>query len=264
VSLLRALPTLLRVGFADAVAYRAEMLVWMLSMTMPLVSLALWSAVAAQAPVGRYTSADFAAYYLAIMVVRQLTGSWVVWDMIQEIKTGTLASRLLKPIHPFVSYAASNLAAIPVRAVLVLPVAVILLVTTHPGRLPHDPVVLCVLVLSLVGAWLMTFFAMTIIGTLSFFMESSYSVFDAWLAGFMLLSGYLVPLDLFPPWLGNVAAALPFRYMLAFPVGLVAGITTRAQAISDLFVQWAYAGAIALLALGLFRVGLRRYSAFGG
>ena len=34
----RAYPTLLRVGFAEAVAYRAEMLVWMLATTMPLES----------------------------------------------------------------------------------------------------------------------------------------------------------------------------------------------------------------------------------
>jgi ABC-2 type transport system permease protein len=141
---------------------------------------------------------------------------------------------------------------------------VILLLTTDARRLPHDPVILGVLVLSLVGAWLMTFFAMTIIGTLSFYMESSYSVFDAWLAGFMLLSGYLVPLDLFPSWLGRVAAVLPFRYMLAFPVGLVVGTTTRAHALFDLVVQWTYAGAIAAAAIGLFRLGLRRYTAFGG
>ena len=44
---LRAYPTLVRVGFAESVAYRAEMLVWMLTMTMPLVSLALWSAISA-------------------------------------------------------------------------------------------------------------------------------------------------------------------------------------------------------------------------
>ena len=47
-------PTLLRVGLAAAVAYRAEFLVWMLSTTMPLVMLALWSAVAREAPVGRF------------------------------------------------------------------------------------------------------------------------------------------------------------------------------------------------------------------
>jgi len=40
---LRALPTLLRIGVAETVAYRAEFLVWMLTSTMPFVNLALWS-----------------------------------------------------------------------------------------------------------------------------------------------------------------------------------------------------------------------------
>ena len=37
----RALPTLFRIGFAEAVAYRAEFFVWILSTTMPLIMLAI-------------------------------------------------------------------------------------------------------------------------------------------------------------------------------------------------------------------------------
>ena len=48
---LRASPTLLRVGFAEAIAYRAEMIVWVLATTMPLVMLALWTSVASDGPV---------------------------------------------------------------------------------------------------------------------------------------------------------------------------------------------------------------------
>ncbi|NRD47887.1 ABC transporter permease, partial [Corallococcus exiguus] len=43
---LKALPTMLRIGFSEAVAYRAEMIIWVLATTMPLIMLALWSAVA--------------------------------------------------------------------------------------------------------------------------------------------------------------------------------------------------------------------------
>jgi ABC-2 type transport system permease protein len=39
----------LRIGFAEMVAYRAEFLVWILTTNMPLVMMALWSAVAAEA-----------------------------------------------------------------------------------------------------------------------------------------------------------------------------------------------------------------------
>ena len=48
--LLRAYPSLLRVGMADMLAYRAEFLVWILSMNLPLVMMALWTAVAADGP----------------------------------------------------------------------------------------------------------------------------------------------------------------------------------------------------------------------
>ena len=52
---IRALPTFLRVGFASAVAYRSEFLIWVLTTNMPLVMLALWSAVARDAPVGQFS-----------------------------------------------------------------------------------------------------------------------------------------------------------------------------------------------------------------
>jgi len=263
VKTLRAYPTLLRVGFAGAVAYRAEMLVWMLSMTMPLVSLALWSAVAAMAPVGRFTQRDFVAYFLATVVVRQLSGSWVVWELIQEIKSGTLASRLLKPIHPLLAYSAENLAAIPLRVLFALPVALIGL-AKGGARLPHTPGLVVAFLLALAGAWIITYFVMAIIGTLSFFMESSASIFEMWLACFMLLSGYLLPLELFPPWIRRITDVLPFRYTLGFPVELLIGMSTPEQIVRGLVIQWSYCFLSCAGALIIWRAGVRRFSAFGG
>src|SRR5205823_8024855 len=85
---LRALPTLLRIGVAETVAYRAEFLVWILTMTMPLVMLGLWRSVASEAPFAHYQSRDFVAYYLANLIVRNLTSSWVAWQMSEEIRMG--------------------------------------------------------------------------------------------------------------------------------------------------------------------------------
>ena len=66
---LRAMPTMLRVGLAETIAYRAEMIVWILTTTMPLVMLALWTSVAAEAPFAGFTELDFVAYYLAALRV---------------------------------------------------------------------------------------------------------------------------------------------------------------------------------------------------
>jgi ABC-2 type transport system permease protein len=260
---LSAYPTLLRVGFAAAVAYRTEMFVWMLTMTMPFVSLALWSAVAAQGPVGRFDQKSFVAYFLATIVVRQLSGSWVVWEIIQEIKSGALSSRLLKPIHPLLVYSADNLAATPLRVLFAAPVALIG-IASGGAALPHEPRLIAAFVLSLLGAWLITFFVMVIVGSLSFFMESSTSVFDIWLVFFMLLSGYLVPLELFPTWVRGLADLLPFRYTLGFPVEILIGMSSDADIGRGLAIQFAYGAAAAAVALALWRAGVRRFGAFGG
>src|SRR6202034_253735 len=138
--------------------------------------LALWSAVAAEGPVGRFTQRGFSAYFLATLVVRQLTGSWIVWEMNQEIRSGTLSQRLLRPIHPLVAYSAENLAALPLRAALCMPIAVIALFFVGES-LPSTPLTIAIAALSLLGAWLINFLTMAIVGTLAFFLESSTAVF---------------------------------------------------------------------------------------
>ncbi|AKT42784.1 ABC transporter permease [Chondromyces crocatus] len=261
--ILRAYPTLLRVGFAGAMAYRAEMLVWMLTTTMPLVSLALWTAVSSHAPVGGFGPGEFTAYFLATLIVRQLTSSWLVWEMNAEIKSGALSQRLLKPIHPLFLFSADNLSAIPLRSLLCLPIAIALLVASG-DRIPTDPAHLALVALSLVGAWLLNFLITALIGALAFVMESSTTVFEVYLAAFMVLAGYLVPLDLFPPSLRALCDVLPFRYTLALPVELLTGLLDPARITSQLVTQWAYVAAFLLAALLAWRAGMRRFAAFGG
>ena len=260
----RALPTMLRVGLAEAVAYRAEFVVWLLSTNMPLVMLALWTAVARDAPVGRFGQREFVAYFLAALVVRLMTGAWVIWEVNQEIKSGTLAFRLLRPVHPLLAYACENVAAMPLRVVLSLPVALTLLFTLGGSHLTRDPLLWALFPITVVGAWLITFLAMSIVGALAFWIESAGSVFEIWMGLFGVFSGYLVPLELFPGWVTQLARALPFRYMLAFPVEMIIGLESRPRALAELSVQWLFVGLLLLGALGAWRLGLRRFAAFGG
>jgi ABC-2 type transport system permease protein len=215
---------MLRVGFAEAVAYRAEFLVWLLSTNMPLVMLALWSAVARDAPVGRFGQAEFTddrckvAYFLAALVVRLLTGAWVIWELNQEIRQGTVAFRLLRPVHPLVAYACENVAAMPLRLALSLPVALVLLFTVGGSHVTRDPLLLALFPVSILGAWLITFLAMSIGASLLH--RKAGSALRIWIA-FGVFS-HLVPLELYPRWVSELARYLPFRYM-AFPVETVIG-----------------------------------------
>jgi ABC-2 type transport system permease protein len=262
--LARAAPTLLRVGFAETLAYRSEFLVWVLSTNMPIIMLFLWTAVAREAPMGRFGEAEFSAYFLVTLVVRLLTGSWVVWEMNYEIRQGNLATRLLRPIHPFISYAAENLAAVPFRLLLSIPILVGAGLWLGASTFASDPTRLSLLPLSLFLAWAITFASMAMIGTLGLYWESSLAVFRLWLGLFFVLSGYTIPLELFPPWLLRIVEWLPFRFQLSCTVELALGLVSVGKAFFLLAVQTLYALLFFIAATMLWRRGLRRYAAYGG
>lgn len=98
--LLRAAPALLRVGFASMVAYRAEMVVWILTATMPLVMLALWDAAAAEGPLMGFGQAEFARYFTVTLIVRQLTGAWIVWELNEQGRQAAPAHLLVQLPQP--------------------------------------------------------------------------------------------------------------------------------------------------------------------
>ncbi len=260
----RALPALLRVGFAEAVAYRAEFLVWMLSTTMPLIMLALWSAVAREAPVGRFGQEEFVAYFLATFIVRQLTSSWAAWQLNHDIRFGALAQRLLRPIHPILTLAAENVAAQPMRLAVALPMAAAWLLSVGPGQLPSEPALWAAFVAALLGGWIITFMANIAIGCLAFYTESSTKVMEVWLALYFVFSGYLIPLELFPPALRDAAEWLPFRYQIGLPVELLTSAHDLETAWSLIGRQWAWAAAAMGAAILLWWRGVERFGAYGG
>lgn len=261
---IRSFPTLLLIGVSEAVAYRAELLIWILATTMPLVMMALWSTVARDAPVGRFNQQGFVVYFLSAFIVRQLTGNWTAWQMNFDVRQGTLAMRLLRPVHPIATYAAEILAAVPLRILVALPVAAIMLVTGGKGLLPRDPAIWALWLVSVGFAWLIAFFINCAIGALSFFLESSLKVMDAYLALWFVFSGYTIPVELFPEGLRRVADFLPFRYAMGLPIELMTGAHDRAHALGLVAVQALYALGAGLLAFGLWSRGTRRFAAYGG
>jgi len=148
--------------------------------------------------------------------------------------------RLLRPVHPMVSYAVENLAAIPLRMVVAFPVAIIALVVTGASRLPRDPLLWAIFLVSLLGGWLITFLANAAIGTLALWTGSSVKLMDVWLALYMVFSGYLIPVEL-----------------------LTRGLD-RASALRLLLGQWIWVGLFLLGVRALWRKGLQRFAAYGG
>jgi ABC-2 type transport system permease protein len=259
----KALPTLLRIGVAETVAYRAEFLVWILTTTMPLVMLALFSTVAEEAPFRGYSSSDFVAYYLGILIVRNVAGSWVAWQISEEIRMGTMAMRLLRPVHPMFALGASHAAAIPFRCVVVLPIAFALLVSSGGSALATEPLQLAMLVPSLALAWLITFAFLFALGSIAFFITRAMGVLSLYFLLFSLVSGYLLPIPILPDGVRQIAEWSPFRFMLSMPVELMTRSMPTDEVLRLMLGQTAWAAGSVAVALWMWRIGVRRFEAVG-
>jgi ABC-2 type transport system permease protein len=258
---------MLRIGWKDAIAYRSELVVWMLTLTLPLIMLALFRAVAAEGALGGFDAPAFTAYFLATLIVRQLASSWVVWEMNREIREGALAMRLLRPIHPLWSYLCDSVAAIPIRAIISVPIATAMLYAIEGpsgARLARDPAMLGLFCLSLALAFFIAFAFSAFTGALALYMESALGIWHVYIGLYALLSGYLVPLALFPPWLQAIAAKTPFPYMQALPVELLLGRHPMAEALVAVGKQalWTL-GAWSVL-LVVWKNAQKRFAAYGG
>lgn len=264
----RRLPAVLgalwRLGFAEAVAYRAAMLVWILTTSFPLVSLALWVGIARSGgPIGGYGEAEFVAYFVAAFLVRQLTACWVVWDLERSIRLGEISVLLLRPVHPILHHLMVSLAALPVRLLLALPLAVLVLIFSGDLALGGEPWRLLLLGPVLAGGWLLNFAIQASVGALAFWLDRSSSLYEIWSGLFIVLSGYLVPTSLLPEWLAPVVRVLPFHAILGFPVELMVGSLSVAEGASMLAIQWAWVAVAWLVQRFTWRRGIRAYGAFG-
>ncbi len=261
---LSVLAALWRLGFAEALAYRASLAIWILATTFPLVALALWAGIArAGGPVGGYGEAEFVAYFVTAFVVRQLTASWVVWDLERQIRLGELSVLLLRPVSPILHHMMQNLAALPVRLLLALPLAIVVLIAAGGLEITGDAQLLMLALPALLGAWILNFAIQTVIASLAFWWQRSATLFEIWTCFFVVLSGYALPTSLLPGGLAGAVRVLPFHALLGFPVELLLGQLGVREALYFLTLQWLWVALSVGLAILTWRRGLRAYSAFG-
>ncbi len=74
--------------------------------------------------------------------------------------------------------------------------------------------------ITLIGAWILHFCMMALIGLAAFVVEETQSFELIYQKLVFILGGFMLPLEMFPDWLQRIAYALPFPYMMYAPARL--------------------------------------------
>ncbi len=233
---------------------------WMIP---PLIYLFVWATAAGSEPIQGWSRGAFVAYYLVLINVNQLTYSQTNWTVGDIIRYGGLNRLLLYPMSPVFDAIAAEIAGKVVYMTFVIPVTAVLALVLQPELSPTiTQVGLFVLAVGL--AWALRFFAGYALALLAFWFTRADSLLAVQDALIFLLAGQIAPTVLLPAPLSTLAAALPFRYMLGFPVEILTGQLTAGEILTGFGFQVGWL----LIAVGLYRLawrrGLRRYTAVGG
>jgi ABC-2 type transport system permease protein len=251
--------------FAAMLQYRASLVIWTISHVLePLVYLIVWSTVSKSGggSVGDYTTGEFAAYFIVMMLVNHVTYTWIMYEYEYRIKQGALSFALLKPVHPIHSDIADNVSSKLITLPGMLLVAGGLAWIFHPSASPTLWAV-AAFIPAIMLAFLVRFLCEWTLALAAFWTTRVNAINQLYFILVLFLSGQIAPLSLFPYPIRVAAYILPFRWMIGFPVELLLGRLTPLDALVGLAAQaaWVILG-LALVRM-VWRLGVRNYSAVG-
>lgn len=264
--MIRKLAVLGRTSWYEMMEYRAESLIWMFAaFAQPLVTLAVWWAVAGDGTINGMDRGDFVHYFLALLICERLTRAWVTWEIEQQIRLGTLSGYLVRPINPVWHHLLGNLVYKVFCAAILIPGLLITAQLWPMAKLPLDLTMIPVVFLAIMVGGLIRFLMSYCIGLLAFWTTQSLAIFTLIDLIMYFLGGRIAPLSVMPEVVIAAARWLPFRAMAAFPVELLAGqITERSAVMEGLLLQAGWLVIFLILFRILWRSGLKAYGAVGG
>jgi ABC-2 type transport system permease protein len=247
-------------NFALWVEYRAELFLWVLAGSLPLILMGVWGEVSKNGafPLAR---GEFIRYFLAVFLARQLTFVWVIWEFEELVVTGRLSPLLLQPLNPVWRFVVAHLT----ERVARLPFALVIVLfgfALYPDAF-FVPSIVDVLgfALALTVAFWVRFLLQYAFSMLTFWSERASAIEDLWFGMHLFLSGLIAPLDVYPPLVREIAELTPFPYLIYFPARMLLGQPPPLGQAGAVLAAWG--GASFVLYWYLWRRGLRHYSAMG-
>jgi ABC-2 type transport system permease protein len=270
---------ILRVSLIERLTYRGDFLLGTVLRFLPMVTtILLWHAIfagaadadpnvtsVAEKKISGYTYDDMIAYLLLVHISRMFSSMpGLAAGIARDIRDGSLKKYLLQPIAliPYLfSYRVAHKTAYITTSCV--PYAVLFFLCRDFFHWP-DAITLAGYIASLLLGFLIGFFFEACVGMVGFwFLEVTSLLYVVNTLNF-IISGQMFPLDLLPVPFPQLLKLLPFKYMAYFPAAVFLGRVQGAELAEALAIEVVWVVAFAVLSRWLYKIGLRRYSAYGG
>ncbi len=201
-------------------------------------------------------------WYLVITEAIYMAVPRIAFKVEQEVKNGDVAYFLNRPLsyigYNYCGYMAEAL----IRVTINLCVGGLLILTLY-GGIDWTWLTLPVTYLLVFGAFTLHFLIMMGISLCSFWVEEVQGYELVYSRLVMILGGMMVPLDIFPSWLEQIALALPFQNIIYIPAIHAVG-TSSNSLLNALVGQWIWILVFVIVTTTIFQMGVKRLNVNGG
>jgi ABC-2 type transport system permease protein len=252
---LRLIELYARRTFLEWMSWRGFLVTLVLGQcVMPVLGFAVWSAALPDA-------SNLSTYYIALLMIQLMTVFQLDHTLANPIYRGTLSHQLVQPHPPILSTlgtcCAERLWFLIIGGPVVGLLAVLSNVTvTTAGLLLALP--------ALAIAILVRFLFTLVLALTAFWTQQAHGIVAFGATVTFLMGGSAVPIIYFPePW-RTIAAALPFSAMLGLPAAIASGSLSHGQVAMGYACQALWLALFMVLAICVWRSGIRRFTAVGG
>lgn len=269
--LLRKYFNICRVSLIERLAYRGDFFLSTVLRFLPLVTtILLWHAIYAEVvggEIANFSLRDMIAYLLLVHISRMFSSMpGLAFGIARDIRDGNLKKYLLQPID-MIAYLVSYRVAHKIAYIITSAIPyglVFFFCRDYFADLSVSAATWAAYAAALVLAFLIGFFFEACIGMIGFwFLEVTSLLYIINTINFFV-SGQMFPLDLLPPFWVGLLRALPFQYLAYFPAALLLGKIEGPQLTYGLLGAFAWTAVLITITRLAYRLGLRRYSAYGG
>jgi ABC-2 type transport system permease protein len=257
--------TLFRVNWQKTLQYRLSVVIYIAGYALYIsVLLYLWTAIYRDGgKIGNYELPQLLTYYLLQFFINTVIISYISWEIIDNIKDGHFSNFLTKPMNAFRYWLTVDLSGkVLETGFIIIGVGALALTVAKNFAFPAHGENFLYFLLAVFLALILAFEMDFCIGMIAFWLIQV-KVFKYVLQSIIVFfAGSLLPLDIFPDTLRRVAEALPFQYMVYFPVSIY--LEKIDNPVPDLWQLVLWIIAFYFLANYLLKLGIKRYVAVGG
>lgn len=253
--------------FQVAFAIKSLSLVWFLSALIgPILMLIFWGNATASSggSILGWSFSNFATYYLLNILASSLFVSHVEFGLTRDIYRGDTTIYLLRP-RPF--FLLMFFHEIPWRLIqgtfTIITILGIAFFAKDIIHITNSPLQLLLAVIMIILAYIMSFTFKMCLGLLAFWFTEAGGIiqFDDLLT--TVLGGTIAPLLFIPIHFRILFDALPFVYMIYYPIVALLGKIDHATELRVIVIQLIWLIIFSILYKLLWNAGIKKFTAFG-